>query len=207
VTQVTLAPAATTPSDPGLVATTIQDLLTQGLPTPSNNYLGLNPTLYTVLLKQTSGLAYFTNGLGNFGWSIGQQLVSGPGGATAGSGGAWFPTPQFATLGLGNLGGGLGHVGGGVAATASQASRIGLLSVPQQWATLTSAVNPATISELEGAEIQTVAATGAPGAPGVPGNAILRGMPPGAMGRRTGTGYINKYGFRYSVLTRPPSAG
>jgi hypothetical protein len=27
-------------------------------------------------------------------------------------------------------------------------------------------------------------------------------------GRRTaGYGYTNKYGFRYSVLTRPPSAG
>jgi PPE-repeat protein len=207
VTQITLAPTSTGTSDPGLVATSVQDLLTQGLPTPTNNYLGLNPTLYTVLLKQTTSLSYFSSGLANFGWSIGQQLVTGPGGATAGSGGAWFPTPQFATLGLGNLGGGLGHVGGGVAATASQASRIGMLSVPQQWATLTSAVNPATVSELEGAQIQTVAATGAPGTSGVPGNAMLRGMPPGAMGRRTGTGYINKYGFRYSVLTRPPSAG
>ncbi|MDT5257264.1 MAG: hypothetical protein QOD10_2344, partial [Mycobacterium sp.] len=39
-------------------------------------------------------------------------------------------------------------------------------------------------------------------------NALLRGMPMGAVGRRTaGYGYTNKYGFRYSVLTRPPSAG
>jgi hypothetical protein len=34
-------------------------------------------------------------------------------------------------------------------------------------------------------------------------------MPVGAMGRRgaAAAGYTNKYGFRYSVLTRPPSAG
>jgi hypothetical protein len=36
----------------------------------------------------------------------------------------------------------------------------------------------------------------------------LRGFPMGGVGRRTaGYGYTNKYGFRYSVLTRPPSAG
>ncbi|WP_414738912.1 PPE family protein, SVP subgroup, partial [Mycobacterium nebraskense] len=41
-----------------------------------------------------------------------------------------------------------------------------------------------------------------------PGNALLRGMPTGAIGRRTAAaGYSHKYGFRYSVLTRPPSAG
>nr|WP_264055687.1 hypothetical protein [Mycobacterium nebraskense] len=39
-------------------------------------------------------------------------------------------------------------------------------------------------------------------------NALLRGMPTGAIGRRTAAaGYSHKYGFRYSVLTRPPSAG
>jgi hypothetical protein len=205
VTQVTAAPAATTETGPWTwLQNLIQGLLTGQPPTPSNNYAGLSTSFFSPLLKQTSGLPYFTTGLGNFGWSIGQQLVNGPGGATAGSGGAWFPTPQFATLGLGNLGGGVGHVGGGVAATASQAGRVGMLSVPQQWATLTSAVSPATLSETEAAPIQTVAAHGATAAPG---NGLLRGVPPGAMGRRTGTGYVNKYGFRYSVLTRPPSAG
>jgi len=33
-------------------------------------------------------------------------------------------------------------------------------------------------------------------------------MPAGVVGRRTaGYGYTNKYGFKHSVLTRPPSAG
>jgi hypothetical protein len=156
------------------------------------------------MLKQTTSVLYLSNGLASFGWSIGQQTFFGPGGATAGAGGAWFPTPQFASLGLGNLGG-LGHVGGGVAAGASQAARVGMLSVPQQWATLTSSVTPAAAAEAEGAPLSAVPA----GAGAAPSNGLLRGMPVGAMGRRgaAAAGYTNKYGFRYSVLTRPPSAG
>ncbi|WP_439651136.1 PPE family protein [Mycobacterium intracellulare] len=161
-------------------------------------------TTYTTIMKNTVGLAYFSNGMTSFFTSIAQQLTFGPGGSTAGAGGAWFPTPQFASLGLGNLGGGLGHVSGGVAASAGQAARIGTLSVPQHWATLTSAVSPATASELEATPVQA-AATGTAGGPA---NGLLRGMPAGALGRRgAAAGYVNKYGFRYSVLTRPPSAG
>ncbi|WP_406815644.1 PPE family protein [Mycobacterium sp. M23085] len=158
---------------------------------------------YTVLLKQNTGLGYFSNGIVAFWSQLAQQLVSGPGGSTAGAGGAWYPTPQFASLGLGNLGslGGVGHVSA-ISAGAGQAGRIGMLSVPQQWATLTSAVNPVTAAEMEAAT-----PVGA-GAPAAPANALLRGMPVGGFGRRgAAAGYVNKYGFRYSVLTRPPSAG
>jgi PPE-repeat protein len=177
----------------------LQNFTQSGLPTPTNNYLGLNPTLYTVILKQTSGLGYFSNGITAFWSQFAQQLVFGPGGSTAGAGGAWYPTPQFAQLGLGNL----GNVGGSaVAASAGQATHVGALSVPQQWATLTSAVSPANAAEAEAVPVQTAGA----GSP--PGNALLRGMPTGAIGRRSATaGYSHKYGFRYSVLTRPPSAG
>ncbi|WP_197516205.1 PE/PPE C-terminal domain-containing protein, partial [Mycobacterium sp. 1465703.0] len=171
-----------------------------GLPTPSNNWLGLNPTLYTVLLKQDTGLGYFSNGIVAFWSQLAQQLVSGPGGSTAGASGAWYPTPQFATLGLGNLGG-VGHVGA-VSAGAGQAGRIGMLSVPQNWATLTSAVSP--VSDLEATPLQAAGSGGANPA----ANGLLRGMPIGSVGRRgAAAGYVNKYGFRYSVLTRPPSAG
>jgi hypothetical protein len=104
-------------------------------------------------------------------------------------------------LGLGNLGG-VGHVGA-VSAGVGQAGRVGLLSVPQHWATLTSSVTPAALSE-EATPIE-VAATGGANSPA---NGLLRGMPVGSMGRRgAAAGYVNKYGFRYSVLTRPPSAG
>ncbi|OBB90124.1 PPE family protein [Mycobacterium sp. 852002-40037_SCH5390672] len=201
-TQAVQAPAAVTnASNSGLLSTTVQDFLQSGLPTPTNNYLGLNPTLYTVILKQTSGLAYFSNGIPAFWSQLAQQLVFGPGGSTAGAGGAWFPTPQFASLGLGNLGG-VGHVSA-ISAGAGQAARVGMLSVPQHWATLTSAVSPSALSE-EATPIQAAAAGGA----NSPANGLLRGMPVGSMGRRgAAAGYVNKYGFRYSVLTRPPSAG
>jgi len=176
--------------------TSLQDVL----PSPTN-WWSLNPGNYTAIIKQTLQ-AYFGVGVANFGWSIGQQLTFGPGGAAAGAGGAWFPTPQFAQLGLGNLGS-LGNAGGAVTAGAGQAAQVGGLSVPQQWATLASAVSPAEATDVEVAPIQTVSASSPPG------NALLRGMPTGAMGRRAGAaaGYTHKYGFRYSVLTRPPSAG
>ncbi|MCA2244190.1 MULTISPECIES: PPE family protein [Mycobacterium] len=204
-TQAAQAPATVTnASESGLLTSTLQNLLQNGLPTPTNNWLGLTPTIYDTILKRTTGLAYFSNGMASFCTSIAQQLTSGPGGSTAGAGGAWFPTPQFASLGLGNLGGGLGHASGGVAAGAGQAARVGMLSVPQHWATLTSAVSPSTVSELEAAPVQA-AATGTTGGPA---NGLLRGMPAGSLGRRgAAAGYVNKYGFRYSVLTRPPSAG
>jgi len=202
-TQAVQTPATVTnATQSGLLTSTLQNFLQSGLPTPANNWLGLTPTIYDTLLKRTTGLAYFSNGMASFCTSIAQQLTFGPGGSTAGAGGAWFPTPQFATLGLGNLGGGLGHVSG-VIAGAGQAGRVGMLSVPQHWATLTSAVSPASVSEMEPTSVQA-AATGTTG----PANGLLRGMPAGALGRRgAAAGYVNKYGFRYSVLTRPPSAG
>ncbi len=175
---------------------------TTGVSTSLQDLLGLNPTVYDTILKRTTGLAYFSNGIGQFASSIAQPLTFGPGGSTAGAGGAWFPTPQFANLGLGNLGGGAAHLSG-VTAGAGQAARVGALSVPQHWATLTSAVNQATMSEMEATPVQA-AATGTTG----PANGLLRGMPAGSLGRRgAAAGYVNKYGFRYSVLTRPPSAG
>ncbi|OJZ74219.1 hypothetical protein BRW65_10365 [Mycobacterium paraffinicum] len=195
--QVSAAPSQTGPFT--WLTSAIQNFSQSGLPTPTNNYLGLSPTFYTVMLKQNTGLAYFSNGIVAFWSQLAQQLVSGPGGSTAGAGGAWYPTPQFAQLGLGNL----GNIGGGaVSAGAGQAVHVGSLSVPQQWATLTSAVGPAN-AEAEALPVQTA------GAANPPGNALLRGMPTGVIGRRAGAaaGYSHKYGFRYSVLTRPPSAG
>jgi PPE-repeat protein len=197
VGQTTTSAGVLTPSAAPLQAATLQDLL----PTPSTPWWQMGPGDYTVALKWTSGLAYFSNGIPTFWAQLAQQLTFGPGGSTAGALGAWYPTPQFASLGLGNLGG-VGHVSA-ISAGAGQAARIGALSVPQHWATLTSAVSPATLSE-EAAPIQAAATGGA----NSPANGLLRGMPVGSVGRRgAAAGYVNKYGFRYSVLTRPPSAG
>jgi len=156
----------------------------------------------TPILKQTLQ-AYFGIGLANFGWSIGQQLTFGPGGTTAGAGGAWFPTPQFGGLHLGGIFGANavsgGNGGGALLAGMGQAGKVGMLSVPANWTTPTSEAT-VTLAAME----ETPANAGASGGE----NALLRGIPMAGVGRRTaGYGYTNKYGFRYSVLTRPPSAG
>ncbi len=189
-----------------------QDLLKYGLPTPMNDWFGIRNNGLTFPASGISPLynearqflqAYFGVGLGNFGWSIGQQTTFGPGGATAGAGGAWFPTPQYAGLHLGGAYGVNAVSGGGegaVLAGAGQAGKVGMLSVPANWTTPTS---EATVTMAAMDETPANAGGAAGGS-----NALLRGMPMGAVGRRTaGYGYTNKYGFRYSVLTRPPSAG
>jgi PPE-repeat protein len=183
-----------------MIQSQIKSFLTYGLPTPTNNWFGLAPGQFNAARQALQ--AYFGVGLGQFGASIGQQLTFGPGGSTAGAGGAWFPTPQFAGLHLGSVGGlGGAHTAGSVGASTGAAGKVGMLSVPANWtnstaeATLVSAVSE-----------ETPVQAGANGA--VPGNALLRGIPTGSIGRRSaGYGYTTKYGFRYSVLTRPPSAG
>ncbi|OBA75074.1 hypothetical protein A5641_26365 [Mycobacterium sp. 1554424.7] len=182
-----------------MIQSQLQSLLKYGLPTPTNNWFGLAPGQYNAARQWLQ--AYFGVGLGNFGWSIGQQLTFGPGGATAGAGGAWFPTPQFAGLHLGAVGGGLGgvHPAGSVSAGLGASGKVGALSVPANW------VNPTAEATLVSAVSEE---TPVNAGSAVPGNALLRGIPTGAIGRRSaGYGYTTKYGFRYSVLTRPPSAG
>ncbi len=177
------------------LTTTGQGTSSSLIPSPTN-WWGLDPTSYKIIFHDLLQV-YNAYGTGYHGFNWGQALTSGPGGTTAGMGGAWYPTPQFAHLGLGNLGG-----GGGISTTASvgQAGRVGMLSVPQSWAaTPVSDVTPV----IAGGETPSIHAT----ANASPANGLLRGMPVGSAARRSTAGYVNKYGFRYSVLTRPPSAG
>ena len=130
-------------------------------------------------------------GLGNFGWSIGQQLTFGPGGATAGAGGAWYPTPQFA-----GLGGGFG--GTPVSAGMGQASTLGRLSVPPGFPGAT----PSAMEEGPALAASPVRAITPPS------NALLNGMPmSNALSGRRGSQFVVRYGFRHAVMPRPPSAG
>ncbi|WP_269474172.1 PPE family protein [Mycobacterium shinjukuense] len=150
----------------------------------------LTPANRTTIVRFL-GLSYFGMGIAQFFASIGQQLTFGPGGTTAGSGGAWYPTPQFVGLGLG-----LG--GGKMSASLASANTIGRLSVPPSWATSPVAAEHATPAVV-GADVVTTGPSGAAG--------LLRGMPLGSgLGRRSG-GFAHRYGFRHSVLARPPSAG
>jgi PPE-repeat protein len=187
-TTFTATSATTTTTGP--LATWLQQFIQNTLAnTPPGAYgLGLTNANLNSLRQAVS--AYFGVGLGNFGWSIGQQLTFGPGGATAGAGGAWYPTPQFAGLALGNG-------GGPVSAGVGQASTLGRLSVPANWP-------GATPAEMEEAQLVSSVRPGvAPSS-----NALLSGVPMAnsAVGRRSG-GYVVRYGFRHAVMPRPPSAG
>lgn len=181
-----------------MIQSQLQSLLKYGPPTPTNNWFGLAPGQYNAARQALQ--AYFGVGLGAFGSQIGQQLTFGLG-TTAGAGGAWYATPQFAGLHLGAIGGlGGAHTAGSVGASTGAAGKVGMLSVPPSWTTPTS---EAAVTLTAAEETPVAGANG-----GVPGNGILRGIPMTGAGRRTaGYGYTNKYGFRYSVLTRPPSAG
>ncbi|MCV7197414.1 PPE family protein [Mycobacterium angelicum] len=180
-------------AQPNFIWNTIVDFFKYGLPTPDNNWAGLYPGMYTAI-RQTLQ-AYFGIGVANFGWSIGQQLFNGLG-TTAGSGGAWYPTPQFAALGAG---GWHFHGGAGLTASISSSSKIGGLSVPASWAGA-----PGAAAKVMGAEFVHSASATNP-ATGI--NAALPGLPAGSRGAtRAGNGGI-RYGLRYAVLTRPPSGG
>ena len=124
---------------------------------------------------------------------MGQQLTFGPGGTTAGAGGAggaWYPTPQFASLGGWRT---------RAAAGIGQASTLGRLTVPAGWPGATpSAVEagPAMLTN----SVRPIAPTS---------NTMLNGMPLGSnlAGARRGGGFVVRYGFRHAVMPRPPSAG
>lgn len=196
--------AATTPQSlPATgISQSLQQIVTEFATNPSALPWPLNqiPTAWnTSGITQATYYTWFHNllqiynayGTGYHSYNIDQTLTFGPGGTTAGGGGAWYPTPQFAHPGL--AGGG----GAAVSANAGQAGRVGALSVPHEWANSTPAGHQITVNG--GALAQASATT-------EKGNTILGGVPTGAAGRRT-AGYVHKYGLRYKVVTRPPSAG
>jgi PPE-repeat protein len=190
------AAAAPAPGPLTWLWNTIEDFFKYGLPTPTNNWTGglTLQNFYAPVFKNLSGLPYFGVGQGSFGYSIQQQLTFGLG-STAGGSGAWYPTPQFAGLFLG-----ASHGGGGVAHLAT-ATKIGGLSVPSTWEGITP--EEAAIEEpaLKATTVNYLAAE----APA--NNGVLQGMPMTGGARRGASGFTHKYGFKQSVLTRPPSAG
>jgi PPE-repeat protein len=182
---------------------TLQQLSSGALASPLNPYnwsivqqfANLNVAQRTALSRSTVGLAYFSVGIMSFFGSIAQQVTFGPGGTTAGAGGAWYATPQFAGLHLGAIG---GTGPSAVSASLSSATKVGGLSVPANWAS-----SPG-IEEQAAQAIAVDYATSPEAGP----NGLLRGIPLGSGGRRAASSWPpREYGFRRSVLTRPPSAG
>ncbi|MFY2859473.1 PPE family protein [Mycobacterium sp. THU-M104] len=150
----------------------------------------VGPNQRQAVFRAFPGLAYLGQGIATFGSQIGQQLTFGAGGSTAGAGGAWYPTPRFARLGL--------RGPGPVGARVGSADRVGRLSVPPAWAH-----SPGSPREPAAGAVGVDRADDLQGRAGGPPRAV----PTGGAARRAAVGSSREYGFRRSVLVRPPSAG
>lgn len=173
---------------------------------PSQWYIVQQLGLLTISMRTTLGrtydLSYFSGNPVSALISVAQQLTFGPGGATAGAGGAWYPTPQFAGLHLGAISGVSsvsGNGGSAIAANLASSTKIGGLSVPSGWTT-----SPGPAGEVTTPAITVDYTSGPP----ADANGLLRGIPLGSGARRGGSAWPpREYGFKRSVLVRPPSAG
>jgi PPE-repeat protein len=197
-------PAATTTTNATTQATTTTDplseiwfLLTWQSTFPTNLGTLVNGyTPFAGLFYNTEGLPYFSIGMGNNFVQIAKSL-----GVIGGA----APAAAKALPGLGGLG---GMLGGGaaaahpVAALGNAASVGGKLSVPVAW----SGGGPSAVAPTLGRAIPVSAISAAPEAAGGPGN-LLGGMPLAGAGA-AGHGVAGpKYGFRPTVMARPPFAG
>ncbi len=206
-------------------STTTQTAASTALPaaTDPNTFIGWLQTLYTNTVANyptgAFGLgfsnanlnslrqifqAYFAVGLANFGWGIGQQLIT-PQQATAlfnpAAAGAGTVIPPGALGGLGGTAGvsGAPFTASSVSASLGQSSSLGRLSVPAGWQGAT----PAMVEEA-----QLVSAARPVGPQGA--NGILNGVPMAGnagLGGSRGSGYTVKYGLKHSVMTKPPAGG
>ncbi|WP_231122268.1 PPE family protein [Mycobacterium intracellulare] len=174
-------PTATAPSSGGSGSGSVSDLVS-----------AYNP--FASLFYNTEGLPYFSIGMGNNFVQISKSL---------GLIGSAAPAAAKALPALGGLG---GMLGGGaaaahpVAALGGAASIGGKLSVPVAWSGA-----PAAAPAL-GHAIPVSTISAAPEAAGGPGN-LLGGMPLAGAGAG-GHGVAGpKYGFRPTVMARPPFAG
>jgi PPE-repeat protein len=153
---------------------------------------------YASFFYNTEGLPYFSVGMGNFGVQMAKTLgMLGGAPAAAGAGAA---APGLGGLGgmLGGGGGGAVAGGAGVAAGLGNAGSVGKLAVPPSWiggAPLAAPHAPLPISSVS-------AAPEGGGAGNLLGGMPLAGAGGGGMG-----GAGPRYGFKPTVMSRPPFAG
>jgi PPE-repeat protein len=143
---------------------------------------------YASFFYNTEGLPYFSIGMGNSFVQIAKSV-----GAIAAPAAAAAAVPK----GLPGLGGLLGG-GVGAAAHLGSATSIGKLSVPISWTGAPAAVPHAAIP------VSSISA--APEAAGGPGN-LLGGMPLAGAGSGAASGAGPRYGFKPTVMARPPLGG
>jgi PPE-repeat protein len=146
---------------------------------------------YAALFYNTEGLPYFSVGMGNFGTQIAKSAGM--------LGGALPAAAAPAIPGLGGLGAALG--GGAahsVSAISGGAGAVGKLAVPASWA--------GAIPQAAPHGVQLVSSVSA--APEAAGSGNLLGGMPLAGGKAGGLGGFGpRYGFKPTVMPRPPSAG
>lgn len=159
------------------------------LPSNIGTFLG-GYSNYASFFYNTEGLPYFSVGMGNFGVQMAKTL-----GAITGPAAAAAAVPK----GLPGLGGLLGG-GAGAAAHLGSATSIGKLSVPVSWTGATGAVAP------HASAIPVSSISAAPEAAAGPGN-LLGGMPLAGAGAGASSGAGPRYGFRPTVMARPPLGG
>ena len=150
---------------------------------------------YAALFYNTEGLPYFSVGMGNFGTQIAKST-----GMLGGALPAAAAPPALG--GLGGLGAALG--GGGahsVSAVSGGAGAVGKLAVPASWVGATPPAAP------HGVQLVS-SVSAAPEAAGAGSGNLLGGMPLAGGGRGGGLGGFGpRYGFKPTVMPRPPSAG
>lgn len=90
---------------------------------------------------------------------------------------------------------------GGVSAEVNRAALVGQLSVPSSWTEATQVVNHAGTALPGGGWTGTAVPNGSEGVPGMPG------MPAVGPGTAAHFGSGPRYGFRPTIMSRPPAAG
>jgi PPE-repeat protein len=190
------SPAAT----PAATLTPLQEIYaflfgTSVLPTNLSAFVG-NYSPYASLFYNTEGLPYFSVGMGNFGVQIAKSSGM--------LGGAAPAAAAPALKGLGGLGAGLGSGGGAaahsVSAISGGAGSVGKLAVPASWIGGSPAVSP------QGVQLVS-SVSAAPEAAANGGGNLLGGMPLAGGRSGFGNGLGPRYGFKPTVMPRPPSAG
>jgi PPE-repeat protein len=189
--------ADTTPSYP--ILTELWYLYSGQSTLPTNlNEIVTGYNSYSALWYNTEGLPYFSVGMANFGVQIAKSM-----GALGGAGpAAAEAAPAAGVGGLGGMlgGGGSGMLGGGapISAGLGNATSLGKLSVPASWAAAAPAPSHPPIS-VEGL---------APASPEAGGQGNLLGGMPLAGGPGLGAAHAGpRYGFKPTVMARPPFAG
>jgi PPE-repeat protein len=192
------SPAAT----PAAGLTPLQEIYaflfgTSVLPTNLSAFVG-NYSPYASLFYNSEGLPYFSVGMGNFGVQIAKSS-----GMLGGAAPAAVAAP--AVGGLKGLGAGLGAGGGGaaahsVSAISGGAGSVGKLAVPASWIGGSPAVSPQGVQLVSSVSAAPEAAAGG-------GGNLMGGMPLAGGRSGFGNGLGPRYGFKPTVMPRPPSAG